>query len=539
MRKVPLPMLADAYTISGEAFAGERAVEKSVYNLTNRISPLDSDDLLNVAEDSRMVFYGLSEFVRRHLWERITHEDIDAAKEFMATAHSFGGPLHFPEKTWRRVVDECHGFLPIRITALPEGSTFFPYEPVVQVESMGKGFGEIAAHIEAVMLGMVSTMSARATICRHWLNRIREEFGRNKYNEYNIGMDELTTDDIKEFDAMARFFIHDFGMRASSCAEESELLGMAHLLVFHGTDTFNAAFAAMERGAERPTGTSILALAHRIVQGHLNEEEAYEAIFGADTNGGIASYVADCYNFHRAVRNHLKAMAQRAAGTIVARPDSGDFYENCLFIAQQAYEAGLHDGAERASATNLRFIQGDSMNPHKVDDVFGGLFDEGFNSVGWGIFGVGGWLRNTSTRDIFSSAYKLCAAGSEDEIVCKLSDTPAKMSVPGKTVLVRDGVACFTGPSVFHTSEVSDDKDARVLYFDPVLRRCNNPDFEGFRPLNESFATISQRTIEEFDSFQKVQPSYGIKGEVDVLSPKLRQFQQDMLDQHQAEEAAV
>ena len=531
MNRVPYPMRADAYTISGEAFAGERAKALSVYNLTNRISPRQS--IPDVADDSRMVFYGLSEFIRRHLTTPVTHEDIDRSVTFLSTAHSFGGALPFPEKTWRRVVDEFGGYIPVRIEALPEGSTFFPYEPVVQVTSLGEGFGEIAAHVEAVLLGMVSTMSARATICRHWLDRIREEMMRNNPEMRDKTIKDLSSDELAGIDGMARFFIHDFGMRASSCEEESELLGMAHLLVFHGTDTFNAAFTAMERGAERPTGTSILALAHRIVQGHETEDGAFDAIYEASSGNDvhIASYVADCYNFHGAVKNHLKSMAQRAEGCVVVRPDSGDYIENCLFVAQQAYEAGLHDGAERPGATTMRFIEGDSMNPDKVDEVFNALYHEGFNSAGWGIFGIGGYLRNSATRDVFSSAFKLAACGANSDPEVKLSDTPAKMSVPGVTEIRRGDGACFGSPSVFFATG----NDARVTFYDGVKRLTTNA-------MRTSFAEISKRTIEDFDSFAGVEDSYGEsdgyaarENGIDVLAPELRKFQQDCLDKHRAE----
>ncbi|MCI0562509.1 MAG: nicotinamide phosphoribosyltransferase domain-containing protein, partial [Nitrososphaera sp.] len=174
MNRVPWPLRADAYTVSGEGFAGARAKQMSVYNMTNRIGPRTA--VPEVAQDNRMVFYGLSEFIRRHMLEPITHADIDDAKSFMETAHSFGGPLYFPEKMWRDVVDKFKGLMPLSIHAIPEGSTFFPGEPVVEVRNTAVGYGELAAHVEAVMVGMVSTMSARVTLCRHWLERIRSEF---------------------------------------------------------------------------------------------------------------------------------------------------------------------------------------------------------------------------------------------------------------------------------------------------------------------------------------------------------------------------
>lgn len=382
--EVPFPLRADAYTIAGDALLSDKGKQRAVYNMTNRYSPKDA--FPDVAKDSRMVFYGLTEFVRNHLTKPVTEEDIEKSIDFMSTANSFGGSLKFNPEPWRRVVREFGGFLPVRIQALPEGSTFFPNEPVIQVTSLAEGFGEMAAHIEAIMLGMVSIASARVTLERHWLQRLKEWC----FQDNNL--------------PIAQFMIHDFGMRASSCAEESELLGKAHLLVFHGTDTFNAAYQARELGAESPTGTSILALAHRIVQSFASEKDAYENILNQDK---IASYVADCYNYKKAVTNYLVKLAiDNPDKTVVARPDSGDYLDNDLFIQQKALENGLvtevkdDNGAfKRYDPKNLININGDSMNPRKIEAVLRQRWINGFTPTKWGIFGVGGYLRNEVTRD--------------------------------------------------------------------------------------------------------------------------------------------
>lgn len=513
---VPLPLRADAYTISGEVIAGEEAREKSVYTLVDRYSP--KQNLGIVAQDSRMVFYGISDFIRNHLSQPITHKDIDDAKEFMQTAYSFGGPLFFPEELWRRVVNEYNGYLPILIQGLPEGSTYFPNEPKIQVTSLGKGFGEIAAHIEALMLGMTSIASVRATVTRHWLDRIREVFIRYS-NLRETSIDELSQEKLKEIDAFARFMIHDFGMRAHSCAEESEMLGRAHLLVFHGTDTFNAAYQARKLGASPPTGTSILALAHRIVQGHISEESAYNRICEA-ANGGWASYVADCYDFKNAVQKFLVKLAQEKKGTIVVRPDSGDDIEDVLYIAYKAYEAGLYaESNGYKESTNLRFIQGNSMNPEKIDKIFKALAIHNFNPVKWGIFGVGGWLRNICTRDTFSSSYKLSAKGANNTPVVKLSETRGKLSVPGPVSLYKKKV----GPSVYHMDEIVGSELRYICWYTPESMQS------GRLPAFEPFSKLQDRTINEFDWFRDANVERGVIATQNVLSKKLQAIQENTI----------
>jgi len=423
--KVPFPLRSDAYTISSEAFAGPKAKELSVYNLVMRRGPSKVEELSPICTDDRMVFYGLSDYIGEHLTTPITHADIDEAAAFMKSAHSFGGPLPFPEELWRRVVAEFDGLLPITIVAIPEGSVFYPGEPCIQVISEPE-FGELAAFIEPLMVGMVSCATARATISRHWLDACRNEIMAESFNKGKVKTDcwlDLTQEQRDEIDMTARFMIHDFGMRASSCAEESELLGRAHLLSFHGTDTFNAAYQAWKMGAKRPTGTSILALAHRIVQGHDLEGMAFLALKdAAKLNVPVASYVSDCYNF----QDGLDTLAGIAIGhpdeTFVCRPDSGDYIQNVIDIVSKGIP-------------NLRFINGDSMTPYKIHEIWDALQRRKLPITSQGIFGVGGFLRNTANRDIFSAAYKLAARGLELEPVCKLSETKDKRSVPGLVTL--------------------------------------------------------------------------------------------------------
>ena len=510
--EVPVVLSADAYTVAGACMSSPKALERSVYNFTNRRSPAEA--FPEVAKDSRMVFYGMTEFLRNYLTKRVTHAQVDAAVKFMSTANSFGGPLKFDDKPWRRVVDEFDGYLPIKIEAIREGSVFFPNEPVVQVTSLDKGFGEMAAHIEALMVGMVSIASGRVTICRHWLDRIRE------WVRHDLGHVSIT-----QADAIARFMIHDFGMRASSCGEESEMLGKAHLLVFHGTDTFNAAYQARTLGAKEPTGTSILALAHRIVQGYEKERDAYENLLKQDT---VGSFVADCYDYRSAVENILIPLAKMYdKNTIVARPDSGPYLDHIIFTVRQAIENGFYTKEyEKFIGTRVRYLEGDSMNPNKTELVFRELDKNGFSPVRWGIFGVGGYLRNTPNRDSLSSAYKLCAIG-ENEPVIKLSNTPAKLSVPGPTLLVRWHDLEKVRPTVYLFKEYHAWKNADrayVTYYDG-----SSPD-KFFDVCFESFDVTQQRCIDDFDSFTSfstTNPDFGFNRT--CLSENVQTIQNDKM----------
>jgi nicotinamide phosphoribosyltransferase len=522
---VPWPVRGDAYTVSSDRIVSKAAKAKSVYNFTNRRSPMDSLPR-GVAKDSRMVLYGLTDFIRRELTTPVPLIDVALSNAFVADGRIDGGRLDFDHEMWIRVARDWK-YLPIRIEALPEGSTFWPNEPVIQVTSLDEGFGEIAAIVEALLVGYVANATARLTLTRHLLERIRDVVRKHNPSYTPEQVDEL-----------AQTMIHDFGMRASSTPQEAEIYGRAHLLCFNGTDTTSAAYQAWATGAKRPIGTTILALAHRIVMGHAHETDAYEAMAAA-TEGCVGSYVADCYDFHAAVSKFLTSVAKRGGRTVVARPDSGDYLENVLFVVDQALKHDLYrtDETGKPAATSLRFIQGDSMNWEKIEKVFMALERKEVNPTQWGIFGVGGWLRTTPTRDIFSSAYKLAAFGNPLKPCVKLSDTLAKVSVPGPSLVLRpnrieDGI---NGPTVFFEDEFrgreeeirpesGHDYNALMTFYDGSKR---GPEAFSAYCL-EDFNTHRDRCLREFDAYKGVAIDRGLPTNP-VLSRRVQKFQQDTM----------
>lgn len=523
---VPWMLNGDAYTVAGNAFAGRKAKARSTYYLANRKSP--SDAWPGVALDSRMVLYGVTDFIKYCLMEPITREDVEASADFMASAHSLGGPLNFDEYLWLRAIDEFGGNLPIRIEALPEGNTFFPNEPAVQVTSLGEGYGEIAAIVEANFLGMVACATARATVTRHLLERMRDEV--------RVDNPGLCTGFV---DQVARFLVHDFGMRASSCPQESDIFGRAHLLSFHGTDTFNAAFNAWANCDEddqlRPTGTSILAQAHRIINGYDDEGDAMRSLAEASAWCGpfpIASFLADTYDFRTCVDRLLIPIALQykdlGRGVAVCRSDSGDPLDNINYIVQRAIEHGLYvedDGWGRVVPTHLRFINGDSVNPEKIRDTFRMLRARGCNATAWGCFGIGGWLRRQGDRDILSSAYKLSAKGLDDEPVVKLSGTFAKMSIPGPVDVVRFSDP-RENPTVYRRGTHSYLPEY-VCYYDggyPTEDAVSEANFE-------PFDAVRDRSLGSWEDESGRHPGRG-GPECPVLSADLVEIQREVMERH-------
>lgn len=497
---VPLPVNGDAYTVS-KPLTSNKAREKSVYNLSFR------DPKRN------MLLYGVSDFLADILKDRVRWGDIQRSISFMRSAHAFGYGMKIDEDMWTRVMNEFYGALPILIEGLPEGSLVYPGEPVLQVHSLSEGFGEVAALIEAALVGTVSVASASLTIRRELLD-LMESYVREDEPH-------LSDADVR---FKASIMIHDFGMRASSNIYESQTLGRTHLLVFPGTDTFNAAYQAWEYNDCKGVGGSIAALAHRTVQSYDSQYEAFEnaAREAMQNEPGIVSLVSDCYDFNATIDGDYKKLCEKYPKLVaVARPDSGDYLANAMKIVTEAANQGFYVSQPngRKAMTTRRFILGDSMNPEKMVKVMETLKENGFSPVNCGIFGVGGWLRNTPTRDTLSVAYKLSAMGKNNEPVVKLSDTRAKLSIPGIVDVVRGS----SMPTVFLRNGEKPANSSFVTYYDGSRdRRFSSHCFE-------NFGAIRSRVL---DSYRKEVPSENVLDEqiIKIQDEKFAEHKRDRSD---------
>lgn len=463
--KTPRLLLADAYTVGADLFQSEKAKEKSVYYVTFRRKLHDINPDLYTKGDNRIVFAGLSRIVEKLFFDPITHDEInetlDFLKDFKATAK---GPkrYQFNEEMWRRVVDEYNGRPPIVIEAFPEGSVVYPNEPIIQITSE-EGFGELAAWFESKLLH-VWAASERVTQNQHWFLWLRENVVKKVNPEY-------TQDEANFF---ASLMLTDFGDRAGITLEESEELGMYHLLTFPGTDTCSGAYQAWKMDGGIQHACSVNALAHRNVQAYDNEEDCYNTLYEFGEDDDFMSMVADCYDFKKAVEKYLLKLAKKSkelnnGKVVVGRPDSGDALEQVLWMCDLAYDNGLAEFFETKSGkwismTTLKFIEGDGMSFKAMKEIILALMDKGYAPHLCGLFGVGGGLRNNIKRDNFSAKYALSAVSNDLEGVVKFSENPGKTTLPGPFKVLRSEEALQNKKTIVHISE--EGESALKVYYD-------------------------------------------------------------------------
>ena len=519
--RTPRLLLGDAYTVGADLFQSDKAKEKSVYYVPFRRRLIDINPDLYTEGDNRIAFAGISRIIEKLFFEPITHDEIDETldflKDFKATAK---GPkrYEFNENLWRRVVDEFNGRPPIKIEAFPEGSIVYPNEPVMQITSMIDGFGELAAWFESKLLH-VWAASERVTQNQHWFNWL-------KYNVVLAVNPDYTDEEANFFTSL---MLTDFGDRAGIVLEESEELGMYHLMTFPGTDTCSGAYQAWKMSDGIQFGCSVNALAHRNVQAYDKEEDVYTALYEHGEDGEFLSMVADCYNFKNAVEKYLLKLALKSKElgndkVIVGRPDSGDALKQVLWMCDLAVKNDLFDNFETTTGiwtamTNLKFIEGDGMKFKSMKHIILTLMQNNYAPHLCGLFGVGGGLRNDLKRDNLSAKYALASMGNDNIGVVKFSEDAGKTTLPGPFKVLRTKEALENKRTIVHIDE--EGETALQVYFDG-----SNLEEPFGKVMWELFGTWKNRLAEQFE---KMPLTLEVEGNNYPASDKLLKMRLDLL----------
>lgn len=372
------------------------------------------------------VFFGLQAILKSRLGRRVTHADVDEARDFFA-AH--GEP--FNEDGWRHIVDTHGGRLPVRVRAVPEGSVVPTHQALVTVESTDPAAYWLPSYLETLLLRLwypvtVATISwqARRTIL-HYLER--------------------TSDDAA---AQIPFKLHDFGARGVSSAESAGLGGMAHLVNFLGTDTVSGVLAARAYYGEPMAGFSIPAAEHSTITswGRDHEVDAYRNMLRRFAKpGSLVAVVSDSYDIYHAIRElwgkALRDEVIASGATVVVRPDSGDPVEvvhRCVSLLDEAFGSTVNGRGFRV-LNHVRVIQGDGVNPESIRAILERIVGAGYSADNLA-FGMGGALLQKLTRDTQKFALKCSAArvdGAWRDVWKDPVTDQGKMSKRGRMTLLR------------------------------------------------------------------------------------------------------
>jgi len=373
-------------------------------------------------DDHRIVSAGMAPFLKLNMeHDAIRKHDVTDAEEFYNDFY-IGKPYPFPKEMFMRIVKEFHGFMPIVITALMDGTTHYVGEPHVQVWTDEPGMAELVGWIESTMLPYLVASSIVAT-----KGRKRKELMMDVFKSC---YPSKTTDEIH---AMIQYKFHDFGRRGGPA---SQITGIAHLINWLGTDTVDAAYAAtMYLNNRKKFGAcSIMAAAHRTITPWPTEDEAY-AHMVKKFSGNFFSIVADSYEYYGGMRKlgRYAEVIKRDNGFLVGRPDSGDPVEcvvEGLRIFDDAFGHTLQEKGLRV-LKNSGILQGDGVNDDTIfNKIYPAVIKAGYcpSNVAFGM----GEHNHAAVRSQTEEGYKTCMVGIEGGFrpVMKGSNSQFKMSLP-------------------------------------------------------------------------------------------------------------
>ena len=373
---------------------------------------------------------GLQYIVKANFAGKVfTAEDIEEARQF-AEKHFGGNPKCFNYPGWKSLFAKYGGVLPLRIKAVKEGSLVSAQNAIITIENTDPEFYWLTNWAETVLLEVWYPVTV-ATLSRAIKQAIGEALVR--------------TGDP----SLLPLKLHDFGFRGVSSRESAAIGGAAHLFNFLGTDNLAAVELLQQYyGADMP-GVSIPASEHSTMTawGKENEGDAYENVLD-NVPEGIVACVSDSYDIYNAVRNlwggKLRDKVMQRKGTLVIRPDSGDavaVLEEVFNIAAEKFGYEVNRKGWKVIAPQVRFIQGDGVNYHTIQNMIFQLTRRGWSMDNWS-FGMGGALLQQVNRDTLRFALKCSAIdidGKWHDVYKQPVTDPGKDSRAGRFILLKEG----------------------------------------------------------------------------------------------------
>lgn len=446
------PLLACDFYKTGHIAQYPEKTQQVYSNFTPRSSRLAQK--LTGIFDEQIVFFGLQRFIKTFLVEsfnndffyRSCEEVVAEYKRQMDNGLGVGavdtshiGALH------------KHGYLPITIKALPEGSLVDMQVPVLTITNTHPDFFWLPNYLESVMsaeLWKGCTTATTAYQYRKLLEQFAEKTGANK--DFILWQG------------------HDFSMRGMSGLNDSAMSSGGHLLSFLGTDSIPAIedLEKYYRGKETFVGGSVPATEHSVMcmGGKDSEIDTFRRLINDVYPSGVVSIVSDSWDYWKVITEYavtlkedILARKENAIGLakVVFRPDSGDpadiicgtFHgpaghrRSSLTHEQKGSIECLWDifgGTINAAGykelnPRVGLIYGDSITLERAKDILERLEAKGFASSNV-VFGVGSYTYQYVTRDSYGFAMKATfgVVDGEDRVIFKDPATGAgKKSAKG------------------------------------------------------------------------------------------------------------
>lgn len=399
---------ADSYKVGHR-----KMLKKHVDGYYSTIVPRKSSPHSN-----HVVVAGLQYTINTYIDICITKEDVDEAQIEIEEQGT-----RFDRTVWDKIVTEHGGKVPIKISAIPEG-TVVPVQSVVcVVEALGE-FAFLASYIETSIQRGVWYSSTVASECRA-MKKILASVMERHAGHKNVG-----------------YHFHNFGSRSCSTFEQDYVSGMAHAILFDGSDSMTSnRYIKQHYNTKKAYLTSVQATEHSVMCSNSDAETRND--FGAavmavdlweeqvndwnETGFGVpvTSAVIDTYNDYRFVRDFIGTRLKdriveigKRGGRFVLRPDSRDPKVICIDVIEilmEKFGYTVNERGYKVLPPYIGVIQGDGVNFDSIEDILH-ILEEKKLSIENIVFGCGTKLVNPEGgRDLYSWSMKGTSQHVEDE----------------------------------------------------------------------------------------------------------------------------
>lgn len=404
--------------------------------------------------ETEVVFFGLQYFLYRYLteeWEKgfflLPKEDVLAI--YASRVNGYLGPNSIGTDHIAALHDL--GYIPLRFSAVPEGSTVPLRTPMLVVENTHEDFAWLVNYFETLLssvLWMPCTSATTARAARRVLDKYAE-----------------ITGSPKEF---VDWQGHDFSFRGMPGPEAAAMSGAGHLLYFTGTDTIPAIdfleYYYTPMDLDYFIGGSVAATEHSVMCAGGNDQDEEQKTFERLLDlypTGIVSVVSDTWdlwNVLTVILPNLKDRIMAREGKLVVRPDSGDPVKiicgdpdalpgtperkGVIELLWETFGGTLTDKGYRLLDGHIGAIYGDSITQERLVAILDGLEKKGFASANM-VFGIGSFSYQYVTRDTYGFAMKATwvQINGEGRDIFKnpVTDGGIKKSAKGRLAVLRDG----------------------------------------------------------------------------------------------------
>lgn len=381
------------------------------------------------------VVFGMQALLKKYLSEKITMEDLNEAIALSTAANGYNT---VNVDVWKRVINECDGILPIIIKCAPEGSVVPVGNVLFTCETTKEWFAKDMNMIEPLLMHIwyPSTVATRSLYIYQSLKPIFEKTG-----------------DLE----LLPFMVNDFGLRGATSRESAILAGMAHLLLFRGSDNLPAVRGFMnyygvnsKQDIENIIST-IKASEHSVPlsYGQSQEKQYLINFLKSLPDDKMGSNVIDTYDAIGYVRNivsdkEVVELIKKRSAKLVLRPDSGDYMKlipTILSILEGIFGSTVNDKGYRV-LNNVSLIQGDGMDEESIPKLYELVENLGYACCNLAVGSGGGLLQKDLTRDTQRFAIKPSYGiidGVPYNFMKKPSTDLSKSSKPGLLKLNKTG----------------------------------------------------------------------------------------------------